>query len=258
MNGSGNLNSNNSGVVSASASNSDRSNSYISNSYCCSLTKMENVEERLVVVRYFLDRPGYNIQNSNSSARFWKDPPSCCTLSDIKDYLIQQNILDNDKESSSSSSNNSSNNNQHILAEVYLDKFSSYMFLDSSDTVTFDFKASTRDNPTLLDIRLTDLDGVVYNNKSSDTGGGGEASPPSPLFAAAAPTRHCNMSPAGLYAFTMINGLEATSMLIELSSSSAVSPSFNLIYGPYAFFIGGLLQLLVGMWEVTRVRTQAM
>ena len=197
-------------------------------------------EQRLVVVRYFLDRPGYYFQHSNSSARFWKEPPACCTLSDIKEFLIQQNILDDE----SSPTNDAQQQQQHILAEVYLDQFSSYMFLDAPDDndigITFDFQSSTRDNPTLLDIRLTDLN-------ISNTIGGGTLS--------AAPPKQCNMSPAGLFAFTMVVGLEATSWLIELtaSSSSSIAPSFNLIYGPYAFFVGGLLQLLVGICEITRV-----
>ena len=62
------------------------------------------------------------------------------------------------------------------------------------------------------------------------------------------------MSPAGLFAFTMINGLEGIYMLMELTDGSFVSHSYMYLYGPYAFFVGGLLQLLVAMWEVTRVR----
>ena len=216
------------------------SNSSSMNSCSLVLPKLNGAtnakQQRLVVVRYFLDRPGYS--STNSSARFWENPPSPnCTLLDIRDFLVQQNILEN----------NTKDEPPQILAEVYLDRYSSYMVLDAafSDAVTFDFSASTRDQPMTLDIRLTDLEGL-----SSSSAGGSEASNV---------PKHCNMSPAGLYAFTMINGLEATAMLIGLISSSSpasIAPSFNLIYGPYAFFIGGLLQLLVGMWEVTRVRSR--
>merc|ERR1711985_155484 len=39
---------------------------------------------------------------------------------------------------------------------------------------------------------------------------------------------------------------------MELTNGTVVAHSYMLLYGPYAFFVGGVLQLLVGMWEVTR------
>jgi succinate-acetate transporter protein len=62
---------------------------------------------------------------------------------------------------------------------------------------------------------------------------------------------HCNTSPVGLFAFSLTVALESADLLGKLVPNT-VAPSFVLTWGPYAFFVSGLLQLIVGMFEVTR------
>ena len=69
----------------------------------------------------------------------------------------------------------------------------------------------------------------------------------------AKPPRQCNMGPCGLFAFSLLMGLEATWLTYELRPNSGyVHEPFYATWSAYAFFIGGLLQLLVGILEVFR------
>jgi len=222
-----------------------------SSSKCCQFNSAMNDVERFVVVRYFLDRPGYNLENA--SARFWKNPPQQCHASDIKSFLIREGIIptcdftagtcdDDDDDNLLKTTVGDINNNTEILAEVYMDSFGAFIVLDVAEEngICFDFSNATKSEPARIDIRLTDL------NDGSTTGG---TTKPTETVT---PPQNCSMSPAGLFAFTMINGLEGIYMLMELTDGGFVSHSYMYLYGPYAFFVGGLLQLLVAMWEVTR------
>lgn len=238
----------------------------ISSSACCQVNTMIDVE-RLVVVRYYLDRPGYNLDNA--SARFWKNPPKVCHANDIKEFLTSQGIID-DKSTKNTlgmiddddeddgkivcspqkqQQKDSNNNAADILVEVYMPSFGAFIVLDVAEEsgICYDFSNATKMEPTRIDIRLTDLNEIMTGSNKQNGGGGNydcssSSSPP-----------QCSMSIAGLFGFVMINGLEGTYMLMKLTSEYGfVAESYMLIYGPYAFFVGGLLQLLAGMWEVKR------
>jgi uncharacterized protein len=180
----------------------------------------ENV--RLVIVRYFLDRAGYGLQQS--SARIWRTAPPICRIGDILEFLHEQGIKDSEDET--------------LLAEVYLDKFESYMSLDCLDEgIYFDFSAATRTDPGILNFRLTDLQSgelIQSTAKAESTA-----------------TGFCTASPVGLFAFSLTIILEVAHIFGKLVNYS-VHPSFKLIWGPYAFFVSGLLQVIAGLIEASR------
>jgi len=99
-----------------------------------------NRSDRLIVVRYYLDRPGYGLHNS--AARLWFNAPSRCTPLDIQTFLEQQRI-----------------SLPGLLVEVYLDKYESFMLLEAceSSCVEWDFQHVTYHDPGILNIRLTDV-----------------------------------------------------------------------------------------------------
>ena len=177
---------------------------------------------RMVALRYFLDRPGYSIENSSS--RLWKNPPATCTPEDISRFLHGQGIRDE--------------TDTKLLAEVYLDKFGSYMLLEMCDEsgVQFNFANTSVLEPGVLNIRLTDT------RASSEMGKGADN--------VTHPKQICNTSPIGIFAFSMTLALESTHGLMKLGGT--VDESFDLTWGPWAFFVSGLLQLIVGILEVTR------
>ena len=176
--------------------------------------------KHMVVLRFFLDRPGYDIQHS--SARLWRDPPSTCTASDVSAFLVDQGIA-----------------GDGLVVEIYLDKFRSYMLLEAceADNVQFDFSSTTVQDPGVLNIRLTDTTAGSAESASGKT--------------QLAMTPHCNTSPVGLFAFSVTVALECAGLLGKLVPNT-VDPSFVLTWGPYAFWLSGILQLIVGMFEVTR------
>jgi succinate-acetate transporter protein len=179
---------------------------------------------RIVVVRYFLDRPGYDLENSSS--RLWKNPPATCAPADIAGFLREQGIRDE--------------TDKKLLVELYLDTFHSYMLLEvcAEDGIVFNFTGTTVQEPGILNIRLTDS-GAAEAEKSNSA-------------ASAAPRpQYCNTSPVGLFAFSMTVALETADLFGRLVVGT-VDQSFVLVWGPYAFFVSGLLQLIVGLWEVTR------
>jgi succinate-acetate transporter protein len=181
----------------------------------------------MVVVRYYLDRPGYNLDNSSS--RLWKNPPATCSPADIAAFLREQGIRDD--------------SDKKLLVELYLDKFCSYMLLEvcAEDGVQFNFTGTTIQQPGILNIRLTDVAATEAETNSHASAAVPAA--PQPQF--------CNTSPVGLFAFSMTVALETAELFGRLVPGT-VDESFNLVWGPYAFFVSGLLQLIVGMWEVTR------
>ena len=174
---------------------------------------------RKVLVKYYLDRPGYDL--SHSSARLWDSPPATCTASDIAEFLDLQGIKLMDDMST--------------LVEVYLDRFKAFMLLESCKTakIVFDFSGTVE--PGVLNIRLTDL-----------VSGGEEANAERcNRFSS------CNTSPVGLFAFSLTVIMEMTDLFGRLVPGT-VDPSFALTWGPYAFWCSGFLQLIVGILEVFR------
>jgi uncharacterized protein len=188
---------------------------------------------RYVVVRYFLDRPGYGLDNSSS--RIWKDPPIVCSVSDIRQFLYTQGILHATK----------GHDHPTLLCEVYLDHFRTYILLEvaENDGIRFDFQKATCQQPGVLNIRLTDVEAAGVHIPP--------AAAAATTSAISAASQFCNTSPAGLFAFSMTMWLEAVQIFGQLVEGT-VDPSFVLVRGPYAFFVSGLVQLLVGLIEAKR------
>lgn len=163
-------------------------------------TKIESngKEERLVIVKYFLDRAGYGL--SNSSARLWKGAPATCNASAIQSFLEAQGIWEE----------------SGILVEVFLDKYETYMALDLMDHggVVFDYTETSAQNPGILNVRLTDL-------SSGEADGGAGAAVNSPGF--------CTFNPIGLFAFSLTVIMETADLYGKLFENS-VDPSFVLIW----------------------------
>lgn len=109
-----------------------------------------------------------------------------------------------------------------MIVEVLLEEYSAYISLDAYDGSIPGDKAIT--------VRLTE----------KNVGGEDKQ-----------PQHACNMSPVGLFAFSLTMGLEAID-LTEHVVGSRIEPNFVLTWGPYAFFVSGLLQLIVGLFEAAR------
>jgi succinate-acetate transporter protein len=199
----------------------------VSNNNGSIATTGSSTVERLVVMRYYLDRPGYNI--TNSSSRIWVNPPKETSPADIAFFLHDQGIKSKD--------------DTRLLVELYLDEFHSYMLLEvcAEHMIHFDFTSTTSKKPGTLDIRLTDL------NEIMSTGGKGTKD------GASAIVPRCNTSPVGLFAFSMTVGLDALNVLRKLlDDDNKIDPSFLLVWGPYAFFVSGVIQFVVGLNEISR------
>jgi succinate-acetate transporter protein len=190
----------------------------------------KNQQPRLVVVRYYLDRPGYDLHNSSS--RVWKDPPAIVKAPDISAFLEEQEIIPPTSTITTTTT----------LVEAFLDTFGSFMVLEicAENGIEFDFTETTPQRPGILSIRLTDL-------RDQDGGGGGLQK----QFSQAQIPQRCNTSPVGLFAFSMTVCFDALAVLDDLSDS-AVEDSWVLIFGPYALFVSGLLQFVVGLNEIAR------
>ena len=200
-------------------------------------TTTGSIEDRIVLVRYYLDRPGYDL--SNSSSRLWMNPPVSTTPHDILQFLQDEGIM-------SSGDNEASRN---LLVELFLDTYQTFMLLEACHdyNIHFDFSNATSTEPGILNIRLTDLNEAASSSSSSSSEKGGSNGnlmmPP-----------RCNTSPVGLFAFAMTVGLDALNVLRELTEgeSSALNASYLIVYSPYAFFVSGLLQFVVGLNEISR------
>lgn len=182
---------------------------------------------RLVVVRYFLDRPGYDLRHS--SARLWEHPPSICTALNVESFLERQGIaIDN------------------VLIEVFIDKFQSYMLLQAciSSNIEWNFEDTTTAEPGILNIRLTDM---VYAKKSEEK----EYAPSAKAASGPTQQEQANTTPLGLFSFSMMVGLESAALMGRLVPGS-IKMSFVLKWGPYMLFVGGLLQVIVGIFQVIR------
>jgi len=189
------------------------------------LHKPETKEtEVVVVVRYFLDRPNYGIHDA--AGRIWFRPPALCTPEDVGSYLTQQSIA-----------------LEGLLVEVYLDKLECFMMLAACEKsgVEWDFSDTSAHQPGFLNIRLTDLE-----PEAEAVAGETRQQPAQSQI-----SQHANSTPLGLFAFSMIVGLENVALMAELLPDT-VDERFLITYGPYGFFVGGLLQLVVGIFQVVR------
>jgi uncharacterized protein len=204
---------------------------------------------RMVAVRYFLDRPGYGLHNS--AVRLWFNPPAQAQPQDVMDFLKEQQIaLDG------------------LLVEVYLDRFQSFMMLEacSAACIEWEFGDTSPSQPGLINVRLTDLGAA----SDSDAAAQGGANTPAGFFPSqqkpseSAPSNNrgggggggrpfelANVTPVGLFAFSMTIGLECMTFLFVLVPGS-LSEYFMIGFAPYAFFVSGMLQFVVGVFEVIR------
>ena len=192
---------------------------------------------RLVAVRYFLDRPNYGLHNS--AVRLWFDPPAICTANDVSNFLKEQNIA-----------------MPGLLVEVYLDQFESFMMLEAcqANFVNWDFTDTTSDCPGRLNIRLTDLEEAHQEECITEWQKQAKCynlSKPTSASTATPPQTLANVTPSGLFSFSIMVGLETASLLIDLVPNS-VNANFYLSWGPYMFFVGGLMQILVAIFQVVR------
>jgi succinate-acetate transporter protein len=100
--------------------------------------------------------------------------------------------------------------------------------------VVWDFATSDFDQPGILNIRLTDVAPSPQTETSSME------------------SQQANTNPVALFSFCIVLGLESTDLLNTMFGDSALSPLFTLTYGPLMLFMGGLLQLVVGILQVFR------
>lgn len=188
---------------------------------------------RLVAVRYFLDRPGYGLDNS--ALRLWFHPPALARPNDICEFLRAQQIaLDG------------------LLIEIYLDQFKSFMMLEAcaASGILWDFSDTSPKAPGSIDVRLTDLvnahseEVITEEQKRFPAASARE-------YGKDAPIELANVTPSGLFSFSMMVGLETAALWITLLPGS-ISDSFLLKWGPYMFFVGGIMQIIVGIFQVLR------
>ena len=134
---------------------------------------------RMAVVRYFLDRPGYDLRHS--AARLWFHPPAVCTPQDIREFLNQQQI-----------------SMKGLLVEIFLDKFDSFMMLDAIEAafLEWDFSDTSPAQPATLKVRLTDLEQGQLAEGAMIAGSNKSEPSSSPTMA--------STSPVGLFAFSLV------------------------------------------------------
>lgn len=224
--------------------------------------------QRLVAVRYFLDRPGYGLHNS--AVRMWFEPPAQCTPQNLSGFLKEQGIALDD-----------------LLVEVYLDRFQSFMLLEACDAgeehyfllyplslsllfslslvvthccsflsdaaaIEWNLRDTTPEDPGILNIRLTDVSYAARLDEDlgkSQNGGAGVPIKKETPAPAAHP--HANTTPVGLFSFAMMVGLETAEVMSKLVPNF-VSPKYVMAWGPYMYFVGGMLQIFTATLQVLR------
>ena len=187
--------------------------------------------QRLVAVRYFLDRPGYGLHNS--AVRMWFEPPKRCSPEQLHGFLKEQGIALDD-----------------LLVEVYLDKFQSFMLLEACEAaaIEWNFTDTTPDDPGVLNIRLTDVSYAARLDEDLSK----SAHPSAPTPSAPPPVHpHANTTPVGLFSFSMMVGLDTAYVMGELLPNF-ISPQYALAWGPYMYFSGGMLMIFTATLQVFR------
>ena len=152
--------------------------------------------DRLVVVRYFLDRPGYDLHNS--AARLWFHPPVRCKPIDVKKFLEINGIAI-----------------PGLLVELYLDKYESFMLLEACEfsCVEWDFEHVTYHDPGVLNVRLTDLSDEANTIMTAEVERKFPQSLPSKEQSSPqSQPQYANPTSAGLFSFSMMVGLETAAL----------------------------------------------
>lgn len=183
-----------------------------------------------MVVRYFLDRPGYDLHNS--AARFWFNPPSTVTPVDVLEYLTKQGIA-----------------LPGLLVEVYLDRFGSYMLLEACqhNLVEWDFSETSNNIPGILNIRLTDMLNAEQEEVKSEV----DLRFPSAQQETKKSIEIANITPSGLFSFSMMVGLETVALMSKMFPE-LIAESWVISWGPYMFFVGGVMQIIVAVVQTFR------
>jgi succinate-acetate transporter protein len=109
----------------------------------------------------------------------------------------------------------------------------------------WDFSETTPRKPGILAVRLTDVQEAMKEETE-----GGRAFPDRGKQAAAS-GQHANTTPVGLFSFSMMVGLETVGLMSNMFPD-LVDPSYVISWGPYMFFVGGVLQVITGTLQVFR------
>jgi len=198
-------------------------------------------QQRLVAVRYFLDRPGYGLHNS--AARLWFHPPPICKPHHVRSYLKEHGIA-----------------LPGLLVEVYLDKIESFMALDACERcmLEWDFSDTNVNEMGVLNVRLTDLveakdeEHMTEVQKQQLKLGVPSSATKTTTATNSQGISFANVTPVGLFSFSLMVGLETIQLTSELIPGSVNSAAYVMAWGPYMLFGGGLLQMLVAIFQVMR------
>jgi succinate-acetate transporter protein len=188
----------------------------------------------------------------NSSSRLWRNPPAIVQAPDIEAFLQEQGIIiPPNSNSTNATTTNATNATTLMMVEAFLDTFGSFMLLEicAENGIEFDFSETSAQRPGILNIRLTDMREEQQQQQQQDGGGGGFQTKQS--VSQIQPQQRCNTSPVGLFAFSMTVCFDALYVLDDLRDA-AVEDSWALTFGPYALFVSGLLQFVVGVNEISR------
>jgi succinate-acetate transporter protein len=196
---------------------------------------------RLAAVRYYLDQPGYGMHDS--AVRLWFHPPSICTPAALRLFLVQEGIL----------AALEHDHHHPLLVEVYLDKFQAFMALSACETAAMEWNLhdTTPEQPGMFNIRLTetpaphDWKATSESTHSTDLETLTHLLPPPPV-------PHANSAPIGLFAFSLMVGLETAAVMEKLTSDDFIDYSFVLAWGPYMFFSGGGLMTITAILQILR------
>ncbi|GAX16512.1 hypothetical protein FisN_7Lu238 [Fistulifera solaris] len=199
----------------------------------------EGNTNRLAVIRYFPDRPGYGLDNA--VARIWFNPPAICSPAHVSLFLQHQDIAVPGR-----------------LIEVYLDKLQSFMRIEAckANNIEWDFSSTSYEDPGILNIRLSGLHSdqpqeEEYSKPRLMKAPAGRKLESFGLASSALNPSHSNSIAPALFSLSMMIGLETTALMNAIFPT-LVESSFRLAWGPYMVFVGGLLQVTVGMLQVFR------
>jgi succinate-acetate transporter protein len=200
---------------------------------------------RLAAIRYYLDKPGYGMHDS--AVRLWFNPPSICTPAALRLFLVQEGIL----------ASLEHDDHHPLLVEVYLDKFRAFMALQACETAAIEWNLhdTTPDQPGIFNIRLTETTSHVspheHDLKLTSTATKSDVTSLSQLLPPP-PVPHANSAPIGLFAFSLMVGMETVAAMERLTSDNFIDYSFVLTWGPYMFFSGGGLMTITAILQILR------
>jgi hypothetical protein len=174
----------------------------------------QHQHQRVIAIRYYLDRPGYGLHDS--AARLWFNPPAVCKPKDLEAFLVERGIAFDG-----------------LLVEVFLDKIQSFMILDACEAcmIEWDFTDTSPTEPGIINIRLTDLKEAQEEENITEFQKSFPLAPGAwPLQKSAPAIQFANVTPSGLFSFSMMVGLETAYLTSKLFPGS-VSDAYILKWG---------------------------